>query len=926
MLNRLTRARIPLHQLVQPPPSKGCSCSTASHVSQKGKEREQIPTVRSGRTTRSIDWSQPSTSAIPYSPTLSRFHSTSASATTIQRTEDQTPPATFEDLLAETSPRVPISTLLRSFSHSLPTLSRSTFDLLFDRLSASTSNASTYLRQVKSMVEKEKGWKLNERQLRAVLKASLFREREHRIKALIAEQNEARGKGKEKVDEPVEDSTKEEEEERAIWAQRRRQNVSDALFKEYLALVSKPKKIHKSQHQAIAEVLELFARCAAIRPVSTTRDQDGQSILAFSLSLDYSKRSEETIVIENDIAGVIRRLFANQRDEEAMAILRKMAEKRRVLTVKAMRDLVRDHYEGQASAMKEVTEQPLHDAELLTRFDKTPESSSSQFKLDTTNNDEYSHARKVLDQVCTSTSSTGLDELLRLRLERVDRLEELEKNPRGAFLKWLSVKAGDRPEWLEMTLKIWEAGIEKGEDGENFVRKSYRKVLEDIVVKACQVGKIRTERPGEQPLESSPLIDFAVNLAIDHFPLQVLIHHSHTLLSALTVDSHSPDLASYLFDVINSPSIDFAYAPFQWSATLLTSFTRLFFSSQRYEKDPSLPVRLYLSWTSSGLTFPTGLWDPFWRSLGHGGNIDDLERVLQDWEETGRGPASSRIVRQVLQGAFNSGNVPRSLELFEFFRSRYAPTSLHEPQEPLPAFRRTYLHPLVVPVESYNALFTLLAHSRTDYQKTLSTLFSSFIFDGHSPSTETYNALLASKLLLTKFKVSDVDSAGVIYNKLVQTGLKPDRDTFGLLMHGFNRMALEGGGGRAKGKEKLIGIEASLRTFKASLANSNLGNIAASSKSKKRKEGQEKEVQTLARGQSVAGLMKILAKEGRFEDAKEVGEEWWRALIWLEEVVGSKGFWEGREIKDECSEMRKAAAEVGKLERESSKVELVEER
>ncbi|GAA5950128.1 hypothetical protein JCM3765_004206 [Sporobolomyces pararoseus] len=917
MLNRLHRVRIPLHQLVQPPPSKCQLCSLATAGSKKGKERAQIFHSRTSRSSASIDWSKPSTSAVPYSPihsTCSHSYSTSAAAPTIQKERAEDVPTPLEDLLEQ--PSAPISILLKSFSHSLPTLSRSTFDRFYDSLSRSPSNASSHLRKVKSIVEKERGWKLNRLQLRMVLKANLQREKEHRIKRLVVEREEARKKGKGKEEETATEPTKEED--KAIWAQRKRQNISDALLKEYLALVSNTKKVPKLEHQAVEEVLELFAICAAIRPVSTTRDQDAQALLAFSRALDFSRRSKEPVVIEDDIAEVIKRIFRNGRDEEAISILRKMAEKGRVLTVRVMREIVQDYYQEQDAAIKETSIQsrPI-DSTLLTQFDQASTTSRSRTDLP----DEYSHARQVLDQVCTSTSSAALDELLRLRLERVDRLEDLEQNPRGAFLKWLKTKGDDRPEWIETTLRIWEAGVEKGEDGEDLVGRSYRKVLEELVLKACQVGRITEETPGVQVLKSSPLIDYAVDLAITHFPLQVLTHHSQVLLSAVTVDSHSPELACYLFDTLNSAPIDFPFARFQWSANLLTPFTRLFFSSHRYERDLSLPIRLYLSWTSSGLTFPAGLWDPFWRSLGQSGTIDDLERVLQDWEETGRGQAASRIVRQVLQGAINSGNVPRSLELFHFFRSRYAPSSLQS----TPAFQRTHLHPLVVPIESYNSLFTLLAQSRTDHRKILSTLLSSLIFDGHSPSTEIYNALLASNLHRTNFKISDVDSAGVIYNKMVQTGLKPDRDTFGMLMHGFNRMALEGGGrGGKESRYRLIGIEASLRTFKASLASLDSETMNEGRRPRKRHDEAEKEVQTLARGQSVGVLMKILAGEGRFEDAKEIGEEWWRALVKLEEMVGSKDFWEGRAIKDECAEMKKAAAQVGKLERESVQKESVE--
>jgi len=208
-------------------------------------------------------------------------------------------------------------------------------------------------------------------------------------------------------------------------------------------------------------------------------------------------------------------------------------------------------------------------------------------------------------------------------------------------------------------------------------------------------------------------------------------------------------------------------------------------------------------------------------------------------------------------------------------------------------------------------LFNLLAHSKTDHRSKLSELFSSLLADGHTPSTQTYNSLLAANLSEPIFKVRDIDHAGVVYNKMVEDRLKPDRDTFGLLMKGFNRLAVEGG--KREGKQRLIGIEASLRTFRASLA----GLAIQDGQKGKRKSVKEKEGNlALARGGSVGELMVILAGEGRFEDAKQISEEWWRALVGMEEIVGTKNFWEGREITNECTEMRKAGERVEELERE----------
>jgi len=83
MLNRFHRVRIPLHQLVQPPPPNCQICSTAYCGSYKGKEREkvssrrlcisacevtystleniQVPASHTNHSNRSIDWSKVST-------------------------------------------------------------------------------------------------------------------------------------------------------------------------------------------------------------------------------------------------------------------------------------------------------------------------------------------------------------------------------------------------------------------------------------------------------------------------------------------------------------------------------------------------------------------------------------------------------------------------------------------------------------------------------------------------------------------------------------------------------------------------------------------------------------------------------------------------------------------------------------------------
>ncbi|GAA6061407.1 hypothetical protein JCM10212_004465 [Sporobolomyces blumeae] len=943
MFKRIHHARIPLHHLVHPP-------STPSPPPPPRRVACSVPAID-----RSIP--QPSTSTVPYAPPprsrTARPYSTSSRHWPAPRYRSKNPVRPLEQLLELPERDTPLHELVEAFRRTLSTVSRPDFDRVFARVARVEFDGKLgYLRELRRAVIKRRRWKLDRDQVEVVLREALVRERMYRVHQRLQERRSdaARssrqgdesvvvdnGKGKEKLVEPEQQDADE-----SVWAQRHRQNYSDELYDEYTALIpSRPTRdIRNPQRKAIADVLELFAEVAALRPDSTTRDQLGRSLSALRLSLAYSTRRERAEHVNDDLSTVFRKMFERGRGKEAVDVLNAMARKGRVMTIKGMKEIVRGHY-------------ALHATPGATRGAGSIAEGGPDAARDV---DEYAQARRILDQVCDASASpfdslarddppstpSSLDELFRLRLERVDRLEEVEKDPRGAFIKWIGLQQGglqgdegrEDPVWLEAALRMWEAGVRRDEDGLAVMSRSEVGTLSALVRAALDLGSAAAA--GESlPKDLPPLVVLAADIAMRYMPLQVLIHHSARILPALTrTSSASLDDAIRLVNLVLSPPADFPFAHFQWSATLLEPFTRLFLSSQRDDRDPSLPLRLYLSWTASGLTFPRGLWDSLWRSLGRRGSIEELDRVLLDWEETGRGPAESRIVHQVLKGAIDAHRVGSALRQLDFFRSRYSPIArdaLRPDTTPTVPRSTARLDPLVVPLESYNLVLALLATARHDYRLEISTVFGALLADGHAPSTETYNALLASEVTRATFSVVDVDSAGVIYNKLARTGLEPDRDTFTWLMVGFNRLAQDEArrerterdeahelGARTERGEptRKVGLEASLRTFRASCARSTLpsGSFSTSSVANR---STRPVLGTLAKGRAVSSLMRLLALDHRFEEAKQVSEEWWRALVKVEEAVGTRDVWNGREVEEECGEMKRAAVAVEKLERQA---------
>lgn len=580
--------------------------------------------------------------------------------------------------------------------------------------------------------------------------------------------------------------------------------------------------------------------------------------------------------------------------------------------------------------------------------------------------------------------SDRLESLLQERLERVDRAEALAHEPTLYMIRWLgllrlghrhrrrevddtpvgtadpsqaaAIALEERQAALECALSLWEVSQVKGRDEFHVgalqtSRSTVARLLESLVLEACELEAMAAAAAADgdqKKRQASRAIEKALELAGKYMQHQVLVHHSPRLLRAVTVSANAPPLALALFDVLTDPPrrLDSTSAsrrrrrgayhpPFTWTLDLLPTFVSLFLSSVAPAsaaaliikgKDDSLPIRLYLSWTASGLSFPDGLWNELWRALGRRGSVEELARVVADWEETGRGQIAGRISALVLAAAAeppvqsirpaHSSSTTMTttttpLRLLSYFRSRYI-----RPGEsaPSPALLASAPY-LVVPLAGYTAVLRSLARSHADQRPAQRVVWRHLLRDGHAPDLAAYNALLAAHVWRPDpfFTVKDLDDAGVVYNQLIEAGRRgdgdgdaaaalqpPDRETFSLLVHGFLRIANSNRVGRQK---REITLEAAHRTFTAA-ADRGFG----------------------LRGHQAARLVRTLAHSGRFEDAKVVQERWWRTLVALESEWdrwrkshgrrGKRGesMWDDEEIKGEMREMRMARGDAERIE------------
>ncbi|GAA5982332.1 hypothetical protein JCM11641_002014 [Rhodosporidiobolus odoratus] len=923
-----------------------------------------------------IDWSKPSTSAIPYSPPPSssfRTFSTSAHPSASKRRSASPEPlnvhsdpfATLEATLAQTSTAdertAALPSLVASFdallSDSSPlsgsTIPRTTFDHLFSRVAALPSSDLSFslavLKRLQSFASQH-DWPLELWQTRALLRVRVEKDEQGRLKRVRrfgpeAEVNVGKGNG------------------RTARGVREKREYLDWVADEYARQLNSG-----GGHVEDAELLERYALAVANRlppspsPASDASARAAQLALARrssgfllrSLSL-RPPPADNAIPSPSPVASLpLRFLFCLDDHTTALSHLLATLEHNYLPSVSTIRTILNSFY-GELDAATSTISPTLH-----TIGDE----------------DAYAQAKQLLDEVCSDpcprrreAGESQLDALLRLRLERVERAETLEATPHFAFIDWLvgdfALQLEKREESLkvkaiEAAMRVWEASQVKEKDewrirAKRFSRSRAAKVLVTLARQACARSSVEAFPTAAR---------LAVELCTQYLPQPLLIHDSVTLLRAATSTDQTAAFA--LFEALIAPppphviaaiaAGEKPYSPFSWTTSLLPSFTSLFLSSAS-SADPALPLRLYHSWTASGLSFPIGLWNPLWRAAGRRGDVDELARLVEDWEETGRGPVSSRIIQVVISAAaelpipvsssssaasaplptsfttpdstastttsrltVTQGRILAPLRLLSFFRSRYCQTPSSPPPPPLLHPSKSYL---LIPPSAYLSVLRSLSRSHLDRRSAFRQVWRQMLMDsspgrvgqGVRVGVGAYNAAIAVNVWRPGpwFTVRDLDAAGVVYNELVAAaaagggrgGPQPNRETFSLLLHGFLRIATSP---HATKRRKHVVLEGALRTFSAACRRG-----------------------TGVRGHQAARLVRTLAERGRWEEGKRCQEEWWRVLVAVErswnpweggeregKAQRARDMWEDREIKAEVREMRWVREECERLERGGS--------
>ncbi|GJN87625.1 hypothetical protein Rhopal_000580-T1 [Rhodotorula paludigena] len=860
---------------------------------------------------------------------------------------------------ADSSPPVPLD------------LSRAAFDALFARTAATESAfAAPVLKRLKSFAVRRQGWRLTRAQAHALLDARVQRERLGHARALAArEKRRAEG-----------DVAEERVARRGVKREvvERRRDV-DECADEYWTLLELELQaraehgLPRAEAEQAARVLAEHAHAAFSR-LSPSSTPDETLTFARRAATYYARALSLSSSFDHvpfRVTAPLVALFALDAPS-ALSHLGAFARHGRRPSHEEIRAIVRAHHAPRDAALRR------HAAAAL------PDSARP---ADSADEDEaaYAHARAVLDDACAASSwgltarhgseagaergtEDHLEALLRERLARVEREEALEREPVHYFVRWVGLErfraegheggVRVRRDAVEAALRLWEVmqvGGERSEREMPALQSAHGragKLLEELVVEACTLEDVAPSASKEKTRTSSCL-QTAVELAIRYMRHPALVRRAPVLLQAVTVSSRGPQLALDLFDAVSNPPSPItagesaqSNAHFAWTHTLFPTFISLF-NSAAAATDPSFALRLYYSWTASGLVFPVGLWNGLWRAVGRRGELEEVKRIVHDWEETGRGPVADRIVRMILVAASSvpSPRIPALLEILAFFRSRYAPAGPEA--SPSPDFVLSYPY-LLVPLSAYNAVLGALARSSTatnphDPRPEMRNIWAQLENDGHSPTVESFNALLSAHVLRPPgtFTAKDLDRAGLVYNQLVAArhaastedarNLEPNRDTFSLLMHGFLRIVSPRAGPpaliesdsaadteaagesasdapekafylpRISRRKRLVALEGALRTFSAALARG---------------------PHALPRGQQVAKLVRELAREGRFEEAKRAQEGWWSGLVELEAQWGLErgvknakgGMWEDRDVLREMREMRWARDEIARIE------------
>ncbi|SGY49049.1 BQ5605_C001g00732 [Microbotryum silenes-dioicae] len=498
--------------------------------------------------------------------------------------------------------------------------------------------------------------------------------------------------------------------------------------------------------------------------------------------------------------------------------------------------------------------------------------------------DVYMHYRQVLDAACDPGSRSGtrsLDALLEERLAQLDRTEEFEQNPWFAFLQWLSSEREDKEdmmEWLLVSLRLWK--VIYADHGNSPTRYRSRELLDDLIRRTLperQLDPSANARPAPAYFPGNPhglgrpsrAVHLAIRLALDQLSTFQLVTRAHRLLQAITVSSLDRPLARKAYMTLREKApLDSQY-PFRWTAALRPTLVQLILlASPPNPPDPDFILQLYLDWTACGMTFPVSLYPPLWRALGRKGTVEDLARVIDDYETSGRGRVEARIISFVLLASTEREDALKTLPLLEYFRNR----------SPVTTTPIDYL----VPRRVYEHIMWQLASSTSDQRPEVLRLFKQLTEEeGWKPRITTWNAILASHVFRPSFTPDDLEAAGKTYDLIVRRTLRsPDSATFSLVLLGFVRMAKQFEG------QTVTGVEAGLKTV-----------LSAFEKGR------------LVRGHQVAELIGLLGQLGRYDQAKMLSEQWWA------KVVSNEREGKGRVLgEEEMERMRGAIEELAERE------------
>ncbi|KAM0788173.1 hypothetical protein ACM66B_001334 [Microbotryomycetes sp. NB124-2] len=523
----------------------------------------------------------------------------------------------------------------------------------------------------------------------------------------------------------------------------------------------------------------------------------------------------------------------------------------------------------------------------------------------------YAEARRILDDACasSSTASAQLDRMYEQRLSRIADEEEIQKRPMLSFLRWLGIRRAPasaedvtHEQWTLLAFRLWRAFYGPSDWHEPLSPQGDR-LLDELVVRACALA-VDPSGSNERP---PALLRTAVDSSLQYMSTPQLASRARLLLdTAALFNDLSP--AKQLYAQLKqrlSPSHSF-----MWHAKSRSTLSKLVLSTLSADAfdDPRAPmfapdaanflIELYLDWTAAGLQFPQGLWRHLWLALGDLGDVDQLNRVVKDFEETGRGQVTSRIIDFVIQSSARTpGQHGKTLELVKFFRTRsntwfarnqdasvwtaYYDDSFNT------ATKLSINHATRVSLSSYEAVLRQLALAK-DRDRTLDAinLFRNLIQDDFEPRTDTFNALLMNQVLKQRLRLEDVvDNSRAVYDAMVERKCRPDRVTLSLVVHGLLRLvngdfvtvtdAMAEGGqqiepGQRTNEESSSTIktttylEAALKAFNASI-----------------------DRHLLISGPQTALLIYSLGSVDaqRFEDAKLVAEQWWNQVVSVEQKL-----------------------------------------